>query len=66
VGDAVIIVLEPDTEKREIKISISLQKALDAKLTQKLNAFPLRIRKNSSFGTPKPRRMRLVLAESRR
>ncbi len=37
-GDLVTITLEPDTEKREIKAPIPLQKALGAKLTQKLNA----------------------------
>jgi uncharacterized protein YdeI (YjbR/CyaY-like superfamily) len=37
-GDVVTITLEPDTERREIKIPIPLQKALGAKLTQKLNA----------------------------
>ena len=37
-GDLATITLEPDTEKREIKIPIPLQKALGAKLTQKLNA----------------------------
>src|SRR5499425_377215 len=37
-GDVVSITLEPDTEKREIKIPIPLRKALGAKLTQKLNA----------------------------
>ena len=37
-GDVVSITLEPDTEKREIKIPIPLQKALGAKFTQKLNA----------------------------
>ena len=37
-GDFVTIALETDTEKREIKIPIRLQKALGAKLTQKLNA----------------------------
>ena len=37
-GDRVTITLEPDAEKREIKAPIPLQKALGAKLTQKLNA----------------------------
>jgi hypothetical protein len=36
-GDVVTITLEPDTEKREIKIPLPLQKALGAKLTQMLN-----------------------------
>ena len=36
-GDFVTITLEPDTEKREIEIPTALQKALGAKLTQKLN-----------------------------
>ena len=36
-GDLVTIALEPDTEKREIKIPTPLQKALGAKLTQTLN-----------------------------
>ena len=36
-GDVVTVTLEPDTEKREIKIPLPLQKALGAKLTQKLN-----------------------------
>jgi hypothetical protein len=36
-GDVVTIILEPDTEKREIEIPLRLQKALGAKLTQKLN-----------------------------
>lgn len=36
-GDVVTITLEPDTEKREIEIPSSLQKALGAKLIQKLN-----------------------------
>jgi uncharacterized protein YdeI (YjbR/CyaY-like superfamily) len=34
----VTIALEPDTKKREINVPIPLQKALGAKLTQKLNA----------------------------
>jgi hypothetical protein len=37
-GDLVTITLEPDTEKREIKAPIPLQKALGRRLTQKLNA----------------------------
>src|SRR5215469_10030574 len=37
-GDVVTITLEPDTENREIKIPAPLQKALGAKLTQKLKA----------------------------
>jgi bifunctional DNA-binding transcriptional regulator/antitoxin component of YhaV-PrlF toxin-antitoxin module len=37
-GDFVTIMLEPDTEKRQIEVPIPLQKALGAKLTQKLNA----------------------------
>ena len=36
-GDVVTIVLEPDTEKREIEIPPQLRKALGAKLTQKLD-----------------------------
>jgi hypothetical protein len=34
----VTITLEPDSEKREIGVPIPLQKALGAKLTQKLKA----------------------------
>jgi hypothetical protein len=37
-GDLVTIALEPDTEKRGIKTPSALQKALGAKLTQKLDA----------------------------
>ena len=37
-GDVVTITLEPDTEKREIKIPAPLQKALGKKLTRKLDA----------------------------
>jgi len=36
-GDFVTIVLEPDAEKREIKVPIPLQRTLGTKLTQKLN-----------------------------
>ncbi len=36
-GDFVTIALEPDTEKREIEVPTTLQKALGKKLTQKLN-----------------------------
>ena len=36
-GDSVTVGLEPDTEKREVEIPTSLQKALGTKLTQKLN-----------------------------
>jgi hypothetical protein len=36
-GDFVTIMLEPDTEKRQIEVSVPLQKALGTKLTQKLN-----------------------------
>ena len=36
-GDAVTIVLAPDTEKRDIEIPIQLRRALGAKLTEKLN-----------------------------
>jgi len=35
-GDLVTVALEPDSEKREIKIPLPLQKALGTKLTQKL------------------------------
>jgi len=37
-GDLVTITFEPDTEKREIAVPIPLQRALGAKLTQKLNS----------------------------
>jgi Bacteriocin-protection, YdeI or OmpD-Associated/Domain of unknown function (DUF1905) len=37
-GDLVTIALEPDVEKREIKVPMPLQRALGTKLTQKLNA----------------------------
>ncbi len=37
-GDSVTIMLEPDTEKREIEVPIPLQRALGEKLTQKLSA----------------------------
>ena len=37
-GDSVTITLEPDSEKRDIEIPISLQKALGTRLTQKLNS----------------------------
>jgi hypothetical protein len=36
-GGVVTIVLQPDTEKRDIEIPIRLRKALGAKLTEKLN-----------------------------
>jgi hypothetical protein len=36
-GDVVTIVLKPDAEKREIEIPVQLQRALGAKLTEKLN-----------------------------
>jgi uncharacterized protein YdeI (YjbR/CyaY-like superfamily) len=36
-GDVVTIALELDTEKREIKTPLPLQKALGAKFSQKLN-----------------------------
>ena len=36
-GDVVTIVLEPDTEKRDIKVPIQLRRALGANLTEKLN-----------------------------
>ena len=36
-GDFVTITLEPDSEKREIKIPVPLQKALGTRLSQKLN-----------------------------
>jgi hypothetical protein len=36
-GDIVTIMLEPDTEKREIEIPVQLQRALGAKLIEKLN-----------------------------
>ena len=36
-GDFVTIMLEPDTEKRQIEVPVPLQKALGTKLTQKLN-----------------------------
>ena len=37
-GDFVTIALEPDSDKREIKIPLRLEKALGAKLCQKLNS----------------------------
>jgi uncharacterized protein YdeI (YjbR/CyaY-like superfamily) len=40
-GDFVTIALEPDTEKHEIEVPIPPQRALDAKLTQKLNILSL-------------------------
>jgi hypothetical protein len=36
-GDTVTIVLEPDTEKRDIEIPIQLRRSLGAKLTEKLS-----------------------------
>jgi Domain of unknown function (DUF1905)/Bacteriocin-protection, YdeI or OmpD-Associated len=36
-GDFVTIMLEPDTEKRQIEVPILLKKALGTKLTEKLN-----------------------------
>ncbi|HWY56730.1 MAG TPA: YdeI/OmpD-associated family protein [Terriglobales bacterium] len=36
-GDVVTIILEPDTEKRDIEIPIRLRRSLGAKLTEKLN-----------------------------
>jgi len=36
-GDVVTIVLESDTEKRDIEIPIQLRRSLGAKLTEKLN-----------------------------
>jgi len=36
-GDFVTIMLEPDTEKRQIEVPVPLQKALGTNLTQKLN-----------------------------
>jgi len=36
-GNAVTIILEPDTEKRHIEIPIQLRRELGAKLTEKLN-----------------------------
>ncbi len=36
-GDLVTIILEPDTEKRDIEIPIQLRRALGAKLSEKLN-----------------------------
>lgn len=36
-GDSVTIIIEPDTEKRDIEIPAKLRKALGAKLTEKLN-----------------------------
>ena len=40
-GDVVTIVLEPDTEKRQIEVPIPLRKGLGTKLTQKLNSLSL-------------------------
>ena len=36
-GDVVTIIVEPDTEKRDIEIPVQLRRALGAKLTEKLN-----------------------------
>jgi len=36
-GDVVTIILEPDTEKRDIRIPIQLRRLLGVKLTEKLN-----------------------------
>jgi Domain of unknown function (DUF1905)/Bacteriocin-protection, YdeI or OmpD-Associated len=36
-GDLVTIALEPDTEKRDIKIPLQLRRSLGANLTEKLN-----------------------------
>jgi bifunctional DNA-binding transcriptional regulator/antitoxin component of YhaV-PrlF toxin-antitoxin module len=37
-GDVVTIILEPDTEKRDIEIPLQLRKALGAKLAEKLKS----------------------------
>lgn len=44
-GDVVTIILEPDTEKREIEIPVQLERALGAKLTEKLNRLSFTHRK---------------------
>jgi hypothetical protein len=52
-GDLVTIALEPDTEKREIEIPARLQKALGAKLSQKLNDLSFTHKKEFTCGHSK-------------
>jgi hypothetical protein len=49
-GDVVNIAIEPDAEKREIDIPAPLQKALGAKLTQKLNSLSFTHKKEFIVG----------------
>jgi hypothetical protein len=65
-GDVVTIALEPDTEKREIEIPARLQKALGAKLSQKLNDLSFTHKKEFTCGIREPRRKTHEHAESRR
>ena len=44
-GDVVTIILEPDTEKREIEIPVQLERGLGAKFTEKLNRLSFTHRK---------------------
>jgi hypothetical protein len=64
-GDVATIVLEPDTEKREIEIPAPLQKVLGEKLTQKLDRLSFTHKKEFIVWYTEARTT-LVLAESRR
>jgi hypothetical protein len=65
-GDTVTITLEPDAEKREIKVPIQCGRHSAQSSLKSSTHCPLRTRKNSSSGTPKPRRTKHAVAESRR
>jgi len=68
-GDVVTIVLEPDTEKRDIEIPIQLRRVLGAKLTEKLNRrkrltnTPVRMA-GSVLKCPDDRKNRVVTAQA--
>jgi hypothetical protein len=65
-GDFATIALEQDSEKQEIKIPLPLQKALARNALRSSTAYPSHTRKNSSYGTPKPRRKTPAFATWRR
>ena len=65
-GDVVTITHEPDNEKREIKAPIPLQKALGAKLTQKLNALSFTHKKEFIVWYSEAKRKTHAPAERRR
>jgi len=65
-GDLVTITLEPDTRSERSRLQYRCKRHSAQSSLKSSTRCPLRTRKNSSSGIPKPRRTKHALAESRR